>query len=139
MQNLLSEFEEKVSEIVVDAIYQVIEYVCEQSLVSQNSSYLQSANHTLKKILKVFNYSDSCGFIRSYQRYLVPYLIHRATKLDGKNHKIITKSIEFLSRKLNCNIAKLIEDNFPFIFSFTTLNSNGIGNIILYYMYDLKC
>jgi hypothetical protein len=135
MQNLLSEFEEKVCEIVTDTIYQTIESACENSVSKQNlafnSSYLQNANHILKKILKVFNYNDSCGFIRYYQRYLIPYLTHRATKHDNANNKTITKSIEFLSRKLNSTTTKLIEDNFPFIFTFTTLNSNGIGKYFL--------
>jgi hypothetical protein len=132
MHNLLTEFEEKVCEIVANTIYETIELVCEKSTARQNlalsSSYLQNANHSLKRILKVFNCSDSCSFIRSYQRFLVPYLTHRATNETNKN-KIITKSIEFLSRKLNSNVTKLIENNFPFIFTYTTLNSNGIGKI----------
>ena len=135
MQELLAEFEEKVCEIVSDTIYNTIEMVCTRSMSRQNfistSHYLQSANHSLKNILKVFNYIDSCGFIRTYQRYLVPYLTHRAT-CENTNYKIITKSIEFLSRKLNTNITKLVEDTFPYIFTYTTLHSNEIGNFFIF-------
>jgi hypothetical protein len=122
MRELLAEFEDKVCEIVSDTIYTTIDRV---SSSQSSSSYLQSANHALKSILKVFNYVDSNGFVRTYQRYLVPYITNRTidTRLSKLNYKIITKSLEFLSRKVNTTIPKLVEDNFPYIFTYTTLNS----------------
>lgn len=104
-----------------------------QQGTSNMSSYLQNANYSLKDVLRVFNVIDSCQFIRNYQRYLVPYLAYKTTITGQDNHKIITKSLEFLARKMNSNIAKLIEDNFPYIFTYTQLlNPNEIANVFHY-------
>lgn len=93
-------------------------------------SYLHEANYSLKDVLRVFNVVDSCSFIKNYQRYLVPYLTFKTTITGVEDHKIITKSLEFLSRKMNSTISKLIEDNFPYIFTYTTLlNTNEIANV----------
>lgn len=147
MQSLLTEFEEQVCEIVADSVFKNIQTVCERSISRQNyistSSYLQSANQLLRGILKVFNYTDSTGFIRTYQRYLVPFLIHRATQVSSdelvnkSNKRIISKSIEFLARKLNSNVNSLIEDTFPYIFTYTTLHSKLIGHVFQYITNDI--
>ena len=92
---------------------------------------------------------DSCGFIKSYQRYLVAFLTWKATITKASNQtntefifKIITKSLEFLSRKAyqNTNISKLIEDNFPYIFSYVTLNSvdNSIAEVFHYITDEIR-
>jgi hypothetical protein len=109
---------------------------------------LQNANYSLKDVLRVFNVVDSCGFIKSYQRYLVPYLTWRATKKANNQmntefiYKIITKSLEFLSRKAyqNSNISKLIEDNFSYIFSYITLNAidNSIAEVFNYITDEIR-
>lgn len=109
---------------------------------------MQNANYSLKDVLRVFNVVDSCSFIKSYQRYLVPYLTWRATKKANNQmntefiYKIITKSLEFLSRKAyqNSNISKLIEDNFSYIFSYITLNAidNSIAEVFNYITDEIR-
>ena len=115
-----------------------------------SSSYLQNANYSLKDVLRVFNVVDSCGFIKNYQRYLVPYLTWRTTKKENTNsnansssefnYKIITKSLEFLSRKTNSNTSKIIEDNFPYIFTYVTLNAvdNSIAEVFNYITDEIR-
>lgn len=137
IQDLLREFEEKVCEIIAETVFNSIKR-CLFLSASGGSSYLQSANQSLKNVLKVFNYADSCGFIRTYQRYLVPFLTHRAVENTEICYKTITKALEFLSRKLNSNVTKLIEDNFPHIFTYTTLNSNEIAQVF-HYITDQVC
>jgi serine/threonine-protein kinase ATR len=143
MPELLGQFEEKVCEIITEAILNSIERhqvalklkesmnsgaASENKSSSSSSSYLQNANYALKDILKVFNINDSCLFVRNYQRYLVPNLISKATSNDTEP-KIIAKSLEFISRKINLNITRLIEDNFPYIFTFVTLNAPDITKV----------
>ncbi|CAF0950646.1 unnamed protein product [Brachionus calyciflorus] len=137
IQDLLREFEEKVCEIIAETIYNSVKRSISNQLTI-NSSYLQNANQSLKNVLKVFNYTDSCSFVRSYQRYIIPFLTHRATENSDYAHKTITKALEFLSRKLNSNVTKLIEDNFPYIFTYTTLNSNEIAQVF-HYITDEVC
>ena len=133
-----------VCEIISDTIFnsiqrhqiKYIQFKQQQTLnnnaVTSSTSYLQNANYSLKDVLRVFNVIDSCGFIRNYQRYLVPYLAYKATIKD-LNQKIITKSLEFLARKINSNISRLIEENFQYVFTYTTLlNSNEIANVFHY-------
>ena len=89
-------------------------------------------------MLRVFNVNDSCNFIRNYQRYLVPYLAYKATSAEC-NQKLITKSLEFLARKLNTTTPKLIEENFPYIFTYTTLlNSKEIANVFHYISTEIR-
>lgn len=96
---------------------------------------MQEANQSLKNILKVFNCSDSIAFVRNYQRYLVPFLTYKAT-IEGTNLKTITRSLELLSRKMysNSNVSKLIEDNFIYILTYTTIHSNAIVVQVLRYI-----
>ncbi len=112
MQELLSEFTEKFCEIISETIFNSI-YRKEQS-----STYLQDANFSLKDTLKVFNVNDSWFFIRNYQKYLLGYLIGKAT---NENYDTIKKSIEFLARKINVTNEKLLDDNFPYVFTYINL------------------
>ena len=137
IQDLLREFEEKVCEIIAETVFNSIKR-CLFFNAFNGSSYLHSANQSLKNVLKVFNYGDSCGFIRTYQRYIVPFLTHRAVENSEISYKTITKALEFMSRKLNTNVTKLIEDNFPHIFTYTTLNSNEIAQVF-HYITDQVC
>lgn len=133
LQELLSEFEEKVCEIIAETIYNSIKRSFPNNSVCLSMpTYLQNANQALKNVLKVFNFSDSGAFVRNYQRYLVPFLIDRVTSENADPNKTIAKSLEFLSRKINSTMTKLIEDNFPYIFTYTTLNTNDIGQVFLY-------
>lgn len=138
-QELLGEFEEKVCEIIAETVFNSIKRTVSGGSMSLSlTAYLQNANQSLKDVLKVFNYTDSCGFVRNYQRYLVPFLTHRATTQTSDPEKAITKSLEFLSRKINSNLTKLIEDNFQYIFTYTTLNSNEIAQVF-HYITDEVC
>lgn len=125
MQEILNEFEEKVCEILADTIFNVV-------IKSTNAqSYITNANIAFKNTLKVFNNIDSNTFVRNYQRYLVPFIMNRAT-IENVNYKTITKSLDFLARKIKTNIVKLVEDNFPFIFTYTTIHSNKIDQVFRY-------
>jgi len=78
-----------------------------------SSSYLQNANFSLKDVLRVFNLVDSNAFTRNYQRFLVPYLIYKTTNTEISaelNYKVITKSLEFLARKINGNFCLFISN-----------------------------
>ena len=166
MAELLAEFEEKVCEIVADTVFNAIyrhqlqmaklkqqqqqQQQQQQAATSGFSSYLQVANYSLKDVLRVFNVVDSCGFVRNYQRHLVPYLASRANCQEQQqqqqqtnsvggveastttNYKMISKSLEFLARKANSNMTKLIEDNFAYIFTYVTLDSQEIANVFHY-------
>jgi hypothetical protein len=145
MQELVAEFEEKVCEIIVDTIYNSIrrhqiyyaqlkqqqqqQQQCTNSNSNSNpsSSYLQNANFSLKDVLRVFNLVDPSSFTRNYQRYLVPYLIFKTTQSEPNaelNYKVITRSLEFLARKVNGDVATLIEDNFPYIFTYVQFRND---------------
>ena len=136
MQELVAEFEEKVCEIIVDTIYNSIKrhqiyYAQLKQQQSGNSNpsstYLQNANFSLKDVLRVFNLVDPSSFTRNYQRYLVPYLIFKTTQSDQNaelNYKVITKSLEFLARKINGDVSTLIEDNFPYIFTYVQFKND---------------
>lgn len=112
MAELLNEFEEKVCEIISDTVFnsiqrhqiyysQLKQQQANQGSISalsnstnflsssntERSSYLQSANNSLKDVLRVFNVNDSLAFVKSYQRYLVAYLTYKVT-LNENNHKV---------------------------------------------------
>jgi hypothetical protein len=125
MQELLAEFEERVCDLAAESIYNSIR----QNL---QHGYLQKTNYALKDLLRVFNVHDSSKFVINYQRYIVPLLLARAsTPASGD---LITKSLVFLSKKIGAHMrpTQLIEDNFPYIFTYTTLNSNDIGHVFHY-------
>lgn len=139
-QGILDEFEEEVCEILANTIFNTISrstLTGPKKHVNGGHTYLQDANQALKSILKVFNCSDSIAFVRSYQRYLVPYLAYKAT-IEGTNLKTITRSLELLSRKMysNSNVSKLIEDNFIYILAYTTIHSNALVVQVLRYITD---
>ena len=138
MKELLAEFEENVCEIVADTIFNSIKrhIYCYSQLKPQQtstttSSALQNANYSLKDVLRVFNVIDSCEFIKNYQRFLVPYLVSKASSPsdESSNYKIIIKSLDFVSRKASIYISKLIEDNFSYIFTYVTLNKENIADV----------
>jgi serine/threonine-protein kinase ATR len=155
MQELMSEFNEKVCEIISDTIYNStnqqqqaqnqhsitmdddkIDYdkslneITTTSIVL-NDDDLKYVNYSLKDLLRVFNITDSCYFIRNYQKYLLPNLICKANN-DKSNYKLINKSIEFLARKLNITNRKIIEENFPYVFVYSSLNGKDLGNVFSY-------
>lgn len=147
MTELLSEFEEKVCETVADTVFNTIQRhqilysqlnnTSSSSSTTTSSSYLQKANNSLKDVLRVFNVNDSNAFIKNYQRYIVPYLMYKSTLEE--NQTIITKSLDFLARKSEMNTLKLIEDNFPYIFTYATLmNSKEIANVFYYISNEIQ-
>lgn len=157
LKGILDEFEEEVCQILANTIFNTISRSTSNSTTTaaaasaaaastistgggakksgHSSSYLQEANQSLKNILKVFNCSDSIAFVRNYQRYLVPFLTYKAT-MEGTHLKTITRSLELLSRKMysNSNVSKLIEDNFIYILTYTTIHSNAIVVQVLRYI-----
>jgi hypothetical protein len=121
MQELLSEFTEKFCEIISETIFNSIyRKVADQT---STCTYLQDANFSLKDTLKVFNVNDSWLFIRTYQKYLLAYLIGKAT---DDNYDTIIKSIEFLARKINTTNEKLVAENFPYVFTYINLKETRV-------------
>jgi hypothetical protein len=95
MKELLAEFEENVCAIIADTVFNSIKRVyyaqMKQQLKQQSSvpssvnvSTMHNANQSLKDVLRVFNVTDSCEFVASYQRFLVPYLASKVEIRDSE-------------------------------------------------------
>lgn len=129
MQELLHEFTEKVCELIADFIFNSIARKINHNY--DDNELLNLANYSLKDLLRIFNVNDSFAFIRNYQKYLIPHIILKAC-ISSSNYKAISKSIEFLAKKICVDCGKLIQDNFPFIFTFTSLYSKEFKSVFQY-------